>query len=111
MLARTLPLAVHWIVNQVPIALTLSLNVMVMLLSSGTLAAPFAGLTLLTWGALFAPEQGERANVPFRGVGAPAEKSVPFWFVSVQPAPARRAAVVFVNAGAVALPSKKLAVP
>src|SRR5215831_4916356 len=46
-----------------------------------------------------------------RGAGAPAAKSVLFAFPSVQPAPARKSAVVFVRTGAEAAPSKQLAAP
>jgi hypothetical protein len=53
----------------------------------------------------------------FRGAGAPgdagdaAEKSAPFWSVSVHPLPSRNAAAVAEIVGAAAAPSKKLALP
>ena len=49
---------------------------------------------------------GERS---VRGAGAAAAKSAEFSSVSWHPASARKAAVVFVSAGAAALPSKKFA--
>jgi hypothetical protein len=56
------------------------------------------------------PPQGASGDALLRGAGVPALKSAALLLVSVQPAAARRAAVVAVNAGA-AVPSKKLAPP
>jgi hypothetical protein len=51
-----------------------------------------------------------RAVLLFRGAGAPVEKSAALLSVSMQPPPARNAAVVLVKAGAAAV-SKKFALP
>gem|GEM_PF-5156780 len=47
----------------------------------------------------------------FRGVGVPSVKSKSLLFVSIDPLPFRKTAVVLLAAGAAPLPSKKLAVP
>src|SRR5690348_1809915 len=63
-------------------------------------------------GALVGPPllQGFNAVEVLRGVGVPLAKFTALLSVSVQPAPARRSAVVLVSAGA-GLPSKQLAPP
>ena len=57
------------------------------------------------------PLHAASAVALLRGAGATAVTSVPFWLVSVQPLPPRRAAVVLLRVGAAAVPSKKFAVP
>src|SRR5262249_10534974 len=59
-------------------------------------AVPVGGVTV---------PQVATGDEPFRGAGVPAAKSALLTSVSSQPAPLRRAAVVFVSAGAPAEPS------
>src|SRR4029077_18871102 len=54
-------------------------------------------------------DHGAAAVAELRGVGAPAEKSLEFASVSVQPSPARIAAVVLPVAGAAPPPPKSVA--
>ncbi len=86
-----------------------SLKLMVMFASRATPVAPFAGSVLATAGA-FSTEQRNAGVALLRGLGAPAEKSAALLSVSAQPFSARRAAVVFVRAGAGPLPSKQFGV-
>src|ERR671939_873608 len=83
-----LPLDPHEIENQLPVTFTASVNVIVTLLDSATLAAPSAGLVLETAGAW---------SPVLRGLGAPTVKSALLLSVSTLPLPFRSAAVVLLS--------------
>ena len=65
----------------------------------------------VTTGGLSTGVQGSSGDAVFRGVGAAAVKSAALLSVSVQPPPARNAAVVALRVGAAPDPSKKFALP
>src|SRR5512140_2366600 len=92
-------------------ALTLSLNVTVIVEVTGTAVAPVTGEVLVTAGAVSPPAHGASGVAELRGAGVPAEKSARFESVSVQPLAARSAAVVFARVGAVSPPSAQFAPP
>src|ERR1043165_7854404 len=94
-------------VYQPSVTLTGSLNVTEMFDVTETPFAPFAGVVEMTVGAWSAPQMFS-GDSELRGFGASAMKSAELLFVSVQPPPRRRAAVVFESVGAGA-PSKKFA--
>ena len=76
--------------------------------STATPAAPLAGETAATLGAASDPQMKTGVS-SVRGAGEPAMKSAALLSVSVQPDPARNAAVVLLNVGAGPAPSKKFA--
>jgi len=85
-------------------------NVMEIAAVEATPVAPSSGTVDRTAGAASPAAHGLSGDALLRGVGSPAEKSAALLSVSVQPFPARSAAVVLESVGA-AVPSKKLAVP
>src|SRR5437763_9087545 len=102
--ALWLPLVAHEIEYQPSTAFTGSLKVIEMFESTATFVAPFAGVVLATVGAV-SPLQLKVGERRFRGVGAPATKSLALLSVSWQPLLLRSAAVVFERVGAGAAPS------
>ncbi|OGO57413.1 MAG: hypothetical protein A2Z32_04045 [Chloroflexi bacterium RBG_16_69_14] len=96
------PLVTQTMVNHEPVTATGSANEIERLAASATPVAPAAGEVTATVGA---------GSTVGRGVGAPVAKSAALSSVSVAPASARSAAIVFDRVGAAAAPSKQFAVP
>jgi len=71
------------------VAVTLSLKLTTMVALTETLAAPAAGVVLMTLGAVSPPPHGASGDPVFRALGVAATKSAPLLSVSVQPAFAR----------------------
>jgi len=90
--------------NQAPVTSTGSVKFTVMLASRGALDALMIGSRLSTAGPI------SMMGAVRRGFGAPAVKSAPLLLVSWNPSAFRKAAVELVRAGALAAPSRQVAV-
>ena len=100
----------HCRLKALPLAVTLSPKLMVIVEPTATFVAPLAGVVVVTEGAL-SPLHGARGDAVLRGVGVPVEKSALLLSVSVQPFAARIAAVMLFSVGAGAAPLEEVGVP